>query len=821
MKLPMSWLREWIDVAATPEAVADALTRRGFSVEGLEVHGKTFPGVVIAKVLEVARHPNADRLSLCRVSDGRTERRVVCGASNVRAGMVVPLATVGARLPSGLVIKKSMIRGEESEGMLCSARELEIADDHEGIVDLDLLFAGRGGPALGRPIDELFGPAETVLEVEVPFNRPDGLGVVGLAREIKAALDGRWTAAADGWRKKRWSGRADFDLELEDGEGCPRYIAQVIHNVAVDPSPPWLVQRLESVGQRSINNVVDLTNFILFELGQPLHAFDLDQLQGPAIRVRRARVGETLTTLDGKERALGPEVLVIADKQRPVAIAGVMGGADTEVVSLADRQKAVAAGTASRIPTTRLLLEVAWFHPGRVRRSARSLGLSTEASRRYERGVDPEIGSVAAARFLSLLREMLADAQPGPARERIVSTRPNAPLAMRLSRLDRIVGAPVPPEEAARHLESLEFEVRRGDPLRVTVPPWRPDVALEEDLIEEVARARGYDCIPEVPLETHGVFATRSPRERTLERARQAMLARGLNEAWSTTLVAETEAVSAARLIGQDSGRLVRLRNPMSREGEILRPNLVPGLLRACALNLRQGEPAVRLFEVGAAFLSGAADLPEESAMLGAIVTGPRWAHAHDGKQQPMDFDDAKGLWEAWLAEMRVDTPEWRSYAAEGWKPGASAEVVSGASCIGWAGTLSPTLLRTWDIEVPVHLFQVLLDPLSERAEVRPGVTLPGRFPPVRRDVAFFVPQGTTHRQIEETLTQSAGDWLASIELFDVYAGPGTPEGMKSLAFALQFQQPERTLTESEVQTIQDRMVKAVERQCGGRLRER
>ncbi len=803
--------------------MADALTRRGFYVEGLEVHGKSFPGVVIAKVLEAARHPNADRLSLCRVSDGTHELRIVCGAPNVKAGMMVPLATVGAKLPGGLEIKKSKIRGEESEGMLCSARELELSDDHEGIVDLERQFAGHAGLVVGQPLDGLFGPADTVLEVEVPFNRPDGLGVVGLAREVRAALDGRWTPAAEGWRKKHWAGRADFDLDLEDPEGCPRYIAQAIGGVVIGPSPAWLVRRLESVGQRSINNVVDLTNLVLFELGQPLHAFDLDRLQGPSIRVRRARAGERLTTLDGKDRELNPEVLVIADRQRPIAIAGVMGGADTEVVSAADRTKAAAAGAAARVPTSRLLLEVAWFQPARVRRSARSLGLSTEASKRFERGVDPEIGPVAAARFLSLLKELCPDAQPGPARERIATTRPNAPLALRLARLDRLVGAQVPPEEASRHLEALEFEVKRGDPARlsVTVPPWRPDVTFEEDLIEEVARARGYDRIPEAPLETRGVFATRDPRERTLEQARRAMLARGLSEAWCTTLVAEEEALAAAGLTGDDAGRLVRLRNPMSREGEVLRPSLIPGLLRACAHNLRQGEPAVRLFEVGTGFLTGRDGRPEESAMLAAVVTGPRWAHAHDATQQPLDFDDAKGLWEAWLAEMRVDTPEWRSYAGESWKPGASAEVVSAASRIGWAGTLSPALLRRWDIEVPVHLFQVLLDPLSRRAESRPGARLPGRFPPVRRDVAFFVPQATTHRKLEETIARAAGEWLASIELFDVYAGPGTPQGMKSLAFALQYQHPERTLTESEVQAIQDRMVKAVEQQCGGRLRER
>ena len=820
MKLPMSWLREWVETDAAPGAVADALTRRGFYVEGLESLGKSFPGVVVARVLEVGRHPNADRLSLCRVTDGRSELRVVCGAPNVKPGMVVPLATVGARLPGGVVIQKSTIRGEESQGMLCSARELELSDDHAGIVDLALMFAARNGLVLGRPLEELFGPADTVLEVEVPFNRPDGLGIAGLAREVRAALDGRWTSAARGWFTRRWSGRSDFDLELEDAEGCPRYIAQTLHNVTIGPSPRWLVQRLESVGQRPINNVVDLTNFILFELGQPLHAFDLDRLKGPAIRVRRARAGERLTTLDGKDRALDPEVLVIADRQRPVAVAGVMGGAESEVVS--PPEPAPAAGApGGHAATTRLLLEVAWFNPVRVRRSARALGLSTEASKRFERGVDPEIGPVAAARFIALLREMCPDTQPGPAREKIAATRPNAPLTLRLQRLDRIIGGPVPPEEAARHLESLEFEVKRGDPLRVTVPPWRPDVTIEDDLIEEVARARGYDRIPEAPLETHGAFATRGAGERALEHARRAMLARGLHEAWCTTLVSTTEAAAAAALLGQDAARLVRLRNPMSREGEVLRPNLVPGLLRACALNLRQGESAVRLFEVGAGFLAGDREQPDETPMLAAIMTGPRWAHAHDALQQPVDFGDAKGVWEAWLAEMRVDTPQWRPYAAEGWKPGASAEVVSQTSRIGWAGTLGPGLLRAWEIEVPVHLFVATLETLSRREEARSRVTLPGRFPPVRRDVAFFVPQGTTHRQVEEALARRAGDELSSIELFDVYAGPGTPEGMRSLAFALQFQHPERTLTEAEVQAIQDRMVEAVAKECGGRLRER
>lgn len=690
--------------------------------------------------------------------------------------------------------------------MLCSARELELSDDHEGIVDLERLMDGSGhAPALGTPLEQVLGPPESVLEVEVPFNRPDGLGVVGLAREVKAAFSGRWTAAAGERLGAHTPVNGKFDLALEDAEGCPRYIAQAVEGVTIGPSPSWLVKRLEGVGQRSINNVVDLTNLVLFEFGQPLHAFDLAKLDGPAIRVRRAAAGERIVTLDGKERALNPEVLVIADRKRPVALAGVMGGADSEV-------------TAS---TTALLLECAWFDPRRVRRGARSLELSTEASKRYERGVDPDVGPAAAARFLTLLREMVPGARLGAGRDERAGGAPPRTIALRASRIARLLGAPVPVAEASGLLKALEFSVGAGEPLQVSVPTWRPDVMLEDDLVEEVGRSWGYERIPEAPLETHGVYAVRTERERVLEHSRRAMLARGLTEAWSTSMVSEREALATAALLGESEPRLVRLANPLSPEGECMRPSPVPGLLRACAHNLRQGAAAVRLFEVGTGFRGREGPLPEERTMLAAVACGPRLAHGHDAAQQPIDFEDAKGLWESWLDEMRVDTPTWRAYAAPGWKPGASAEVASGTSRIGWAGTLSQQLLRGWDIEVPVHLFVVLVDALTPSATARPRVTLPGRFPPVRRDVAFFVPDRVTHDQLAATLRGAGGEWLVSLELFDVYAGPGTPKGEKSLAFALQFQHPERTLAEAEIQKIQDRMTAAAASACAARLRER
>lgn len=816
MKLPMSWLRDWVAVDATAGQVADALTRRGFYVEGIESRGVEHPGVVVARVLEVAKHPNADKLTVCTVEAGAEPVSVVCGAPNVRAGMVAPLAAIGARLPGGIVIKKSKLRGVESQGMLCAADELGFGDDHSGIVDLETWLGTSEGLRSGRPLDELLPPPDAVLEIEIPFNRPDGLGVAGLAREVKAAFGLEWTPAAEDRLAGLWAGADDFDLEIEDREGCPRYIAQVVEGVRIAPSPAWLQRRLEAMGQRPINNVVDVTNLVLFELGQPLHAFDLDRL-GPAVRVRRARAGERLTTLDGRDRSLDPEVLVIADAMMPVGLAGVMGGADTEVTER----------------TTRLLLECAWFDPRRIRRGARALGLATEASKRFERGVDPLGGPVATARFLALLAEVSPGLRLGSARGRVYGPPARPALTLRGSRCARVIGVEVPRDEAVRHLEGLDFDlaVPASPPasatdwrIEVTLPSWRPDVALEDDLVEEVARSHGYDRLPDPPLETHGVQPVRSPRERVVERARRAMLARGLSEACTTTLVSEREALDTVTLLGAAPDALVRLANPMSREGEVLRPNLVAGLLRACAHNLRQGVPAVRLFEVGVGFAAAAPDapaaLPAETLMLAAIVTGPRYAHAHDAAQQPMDFDEAKGLWEAWLEEMGVDTPTWRTYAAPGWKPGANAEVAAGTSRIAWAGSLGQPLLRAWEIEVPVHLFVVLLDALATDAGPA-RVTLPGRFPPVSRDLAFFVPVTCTHRELEAALVAAAGERLAAIELFDVYAGPGTPEGMKSLAYALRFGHPERTLQETEVQAIQDRMVATVARECDGRLRER
>jgi phenylalanyl-tRNA synthetase beta chain len=814
MKLPLSWLHQWIEVSASPEQIAEALTTRGFYVEGIEHHGLRYPGLVVARVLEAEKHPNADKLKLCKVdAGGETPLRIVCGAPNVTAGMTVVLATLGTKMPNGLEIKRAKIRGEESEGMLCSSRELMLSDEHAGILDLDQFFAGTT-LRVGEPLDAYMPEPYAVLEVEVPFNRPDGMGVIGLAREVKAALGGDWTA----WARERLSATpaavkagGTFPLTIADTSECASFLAQVVEGVQVQPSPTWLVRRLEAMGQRSINNIVDLTNLVLFEFGQPMHAYDMAKLAGPALGVRRAKAGEKVTTLDGKERELTPEVLLITDGEKGVGIGGVMGGLDSEVTS----------------STTTLLLECAWFKPQRVRRAAKVVGLATEASKRYERGVDPLVGQAAAQRFLSLLLELCPGAKLGASAYQ--HTPPEAmALSLRPSRCERLIGLPFTPARCAELLRALEFGVSDGETLAVRVPSWRLDVTLEDDLVEEIARSNGYDRIPEARMETRGAFAERTPRERVVKRAREAMLAQGFDEAWSGSLVGANEAVAAAPLLG-DEPTLVRLANPMSSESEVLRPNLACGLLRAVAHNLKNGAPGVRLFEVGAGFLDRGEKLPEERLMIAAAIAGPRWRHTHDaapsgpaGAYDPRaaaDFFDAKGVLEAWLSEMRVDSPEWRAYSGAGWKSGASAEVAAAGSRIAWAGTLGQSLLRAWDIDVPVHLIVVLLEPLSQGVSATPRAKVPGRFPPVRRDLAFFIPRVVTHSQVEQALVGAAGGTLSAWELFDVYEGPGTPEGMKSLAFALQFQHAERTLTEAEVSESQARMVAAVEQGCGGSLR--
>jgi phenylalanyl-tRNA synthetase beta chain len=808
MKVPLSWLDEWVPCADVPiERLTELFIERGFPIESVTRTGHAYEGIVVGRVIEVRKHPQADRLVLARVDVGDgTERAIVCGAPNLVAEMRVPVALPGTVMPSGMEIKKSKIRGEVSEGMLCSGRELELTEDHSGILAL------AADAPLGRPLAEVLGTRpETVIELEVHYNRPDVMSVAGVARELSAALGRplRDQATVRLAQAVRTAERGPVPIRLEDAEGCPRYLGAVLRGVTIRPSPKWLSDRLEQAGVRPLYNVVDVTNYVLLDLGQPLHAFDLAKLHGPEIRVRRAAAGEKITTLDGRERALSPDHLVIADRDRAVAIAGVMGGQDSEVT-----------------PATRdILLESAWFDPYRVQVAANRFVLKSEASRRFGRGVDPNLAPVAAARAIELLLEVAGGRLDEPVGE--ASTRTFAPLNLRLEpqRVNALLGAELSEKEMERHLSALGFGVRHNGAFHVTVPTYRRDVSEPTDLIEEIARAYGYEKLPDVAIGGTAQGARRDPALVFARQVREILVGFGFTESLTPTLVDPERAERTWALTQEGTQpRFARVANPPSPESSVLRTDLATGLLQVVAHNLRHGALGARVFEVGHTFVArtdkpAPGEFPDERPWVGVALAGLADPETWEGERS-VDFFDAKGIAQALFARLGIDAPKTRAYSSPAWKAGEAAEFLA-PHRIGWVGQVEPRRARAWKLDRPVYLFLAPLDALSRAARATDAYRSFSRFPAVKRDLAFFVPAHVTHAEMEEKMRAAAGRLLQSVRLFDVYQGTGVPQGQKSLAYSLDFADPERTLAESEVEEAQAAVVQALDQAFGATLRER
>ena len=811
MRYPLSWLAEWLPLAEPAEELARRLTARGFPVEGIARVGHDYPNVVVGEVLEVGRHPDADKLVLARVSVGTiAPLEIVCGAPNLRPGMKVPVALVGAELPGGLKIKKSKIRGATSEGMLCSARELELSGDHSGILDL------RADAAVGRPVRELFGEPDAILDVEVAYNRPDVLSIAGLAREISAAVERPLAPGPAARLEATVATGGAFAVTVEDPEGCPRYLAQVVRGVKIAPSPAWLAERIERAGMRAVNNVVDVTNYVLLELGHPLHAFDRAKLQGDRIVVRRARLGESITTLDGKVRALSPEHLMIADGARSTCIAGVMGAHDVEVSAA----------------TTDLVLEAAWFDPFRTQRAVSDHGLMSEAARRYGRGVDPNLTPAAMARALELFKEVAGGTPDGPATEVRARTFEPLDIELRPSRVTRLLGVRLGRDRVARDLRALGFavadavpgggEAQDDVPLVVTVPTRRRDVTRPVDLIEEAARAFGYDKLPDVPLATGGSVGTRPPERRLRDRARAALVGLGFSECVTPTLDDPERLARTWPLLprGEEEPRFVTIRNAAGPETSALRSDLVSGLVKVAAHNLRHGAGGLRLFEIGRVFRPRAAgEMPEERWQVAAVLAGPRFEQAWDDGAASEDFFGMKGLVEAFLRRLEVDSVDWRPYASRGWKSGEAAEL-RGKVHVGCAGRIGPRLARALDIDAPLFLFVLDVDGLGRMQRPRSRFAPFSRLPAITRDLAFFLPADVPHATVEAVMRAAGAPLLTDVRLFDVYAGPNAPAGQRSLAFTLTFQSAERTLADADIEAAQNAIVEALAAQVGATLRD-
>ena len=793
----MRWLQDFVDIDIPAEKLAELLDMSGTKVESLMRPGAGIQGVVVAEVVDIREHPNSDNLTLvdARVSSDEVHH-VVCGARNFAVGDRVPLAKVGARLGTGdeaLTITERKIRGERSQGMLCSGAELGISKDHSGILVLP------PDAPLNEDMTEFLGLDDVIFDLEITSNRPDCLSVIGIAREVSVLLRHELkvpeiaTGPSSGGR---------VDVDIQDPTGCPRYLARTVDGVRVGPSPSWVATRLLSAGVRPISNVVDVTNYVMLEYGQPLHAFDAAQIDGSRIVVRRAKRAERMRTLDGVDRDLHREDLLIADPKRALAIAGVMGGEDSEVGA----------------ETTGVIIESAHFARASVALTARRHGLRTEASARFERGSDPEIVPVAAARAARLMVELAggegaeesADSYPAPVERRRVS--------LRTARTGAVLGAGLSSEVQTDYLEGLGMRVtKNGEILEVEVPTFRPDVAIEEDLIEEVGRIAGFERLPATlpPGRTGGL--DRSQRfERWL---RHFLTHAGITEAWNTSLMREGEIDALGLDADHPARRIVRLANPMSDEEPALRTSLIPGLLRSVARNTAQRASSIALFEIARVFEPSSTALPSQPLLLAAAFAGDRTHRSWSADVPPWDVFGAKGVFEAVCDAAGIEGLGFEPVRGMPFHPTRGAVVTLSGKRIGSLGELHPEVCERYAVPDGTVCFEVVLQSLIDALPGREKAGDLSRFPAAFVDIAIVIATDVPADRVQKIIEEAGRPEVVASHLFDLYQGEQIPEGKKSLAFALTLRAADRTLTDEEALAVRDRIVSALEEQVEAALR--
>lgn len=811
MKVSLKWLSEYVDVPSDLKAFCDRLDLTGTGVEAVEKTGEAFDGVVVGYVETCEQHPDSDHMHVVSVNVGADEPvQIVCGAPNIAAGIKVPVATVGAVLPGDLRIKKSKLRGVASCGMCCSQRELGMGNNHDGIWVLP------EGAVVGTPIAEYLKLSDTVLDLEITPNRPDCLSMAGMAREV-GAMYRTDVAYPQGELVEDASATPTSDqvsIEIADPSRCCRYTARVIRDVRVGPSPDWLAERVTAAGARSINNIVDVTNYILFLLGQPLHTFDFDKLAGADgmahIIVRPAAEGEKLTTLDGEARELTPDMTVIATPDRAVALAGVMGGLDSEVTD----------------GTTTVLLEAAAFNRAHTSRTSRNLGLISEASMRYERGVDDNPVALNADMAAALIAEVAGGAVcPGMVDVWLEKTEP-VDLAFRGPRFCAMMGADVPRADVVDILERLGCQVSDtadADVLDVVAPTFRPDLEREIDLYEEVLRLWGMDRVPATLPGGRGRFGVRSELEHVMDTINKTMCASGLNETMTYSF-AEPGDLDRLRMSAEGLDQPVELINPLNADQSVMRQSIIPGLLRSVAYNQSRGVKNVQLYEAGAVFFATQGKKePKERRRLAGVLAGAMGDAGWNAAPAPFDFFDGKGAVENLARELALPKLRFKALAADEaphLQPGRAAAVLSGGVELGWVGELHPLAVDAFDADAPVVAFELDVEALVRAARpARDYVDVP-TFPAVSMDVAFVVDEGVTHERLVQCMTSAGGKLLEDVRLFDVYRDEArVGAGKKSMAYALTYRAADRTLTSEEVDKAHERLIKKVSAATGAEVR--
>ncbi|MDD5392901.1 MAG: phenylalanine--tRNA ligase subunit beta [Thiothrix sp.] len=795
MKVSEKWLREWINTPLALDAIADKLTMSGCEVEARESVATAFTGIVIGHVLEREKHPDADKLSVCKVDNGQGEiLQIVCGASNVRAGLKVPLALVGAVLPlpdgKDLKIKKGKLRGVESFGMLCSSTELGMSDKSDGLLELP------SDAPVGMDIREYLKLDDEVIELAITANRGDCMSMIGVARETSLLMDVPLTPPAIVPTSVQHNDT--FPVDIQASDACPRYAGRIIRNVNPQAATPvWMQEKLRRAGIRSISALVDVTNYVLLELGQPMHAFDLDKLQG-SIVVRYACDGETLKMLDGQTATLRGDTLVIADASVPVAMAGIMGGEPTSVTDT----------------TRNLFLESAHFRPAKIMGKARSYGLQTDSSARFERGVDPDMPVQAMERATQLIVD-ICGGEVGTLVDTCAdsSVLQRKTILLRPERIRRVLGVTMDDATVEGVLSRLHCEFSKGEVgWQVQAPLARFDLGIEEDLIEELARVRGYDEIP-AELRPRAPCITQ-PSETAVGRdsLRNLLVARGYQEAVTFSFVDPKMEETLAPAVNA-----IALANPISADLGVMRSTLWSGLLRSVSYNLNRQQGRVRLFEIGPAFYQDEAGKPQQRTMLSGAITGNLYPEQWGQVNRPVDFYDLKGDVEALLERVTGTQFYFAPVAHAALHPGQSAEIMTMGAVVGWMGMLHPRIEEKLGIEQPVYLFELDMGLLMQRA--LPKYQAVSKFPVIRRDLALLVDKDVLAVALENAVKKAAEPQLLSYYLFDVYAGKGIPEGQKSVALSLIFQDFSRTLEDAEINRMVDAVVASLRDEVGAVLR--
>ncbi|MGE5677654.1 MAG: phenylalanine--tRNA ligase subunit beta [Pseudomonadota bacterium] len=796
MLVPIKWLKDYVDIKADPKSYSDAMTMSGSKVERIEDLGKEIENVVVGKILKIESHPAADKLVAGPVDVGREVLQIVTGASNIREGDYIPIALSGSTLPGGVKIKKGKLRGVESNGMMCSAQELALDLDSVPESMLDGIYILDKEYPLGADIKEVLGLNDAVIEFEITNNRPDCLSVLGIARETAATYGLGLNYPKVGYKENSDNIKNYIDIQVMNNELCPRYSARMIKNIVIKDSPAWMQERLIKAGVRPISNIVDITNYVMLELGHPMHAFDYRDLEDKKIIVRNAAPGETIKTLDEVERKLDESMLVIADGTKPTGIAGVMGGHGSEI----------------KADTTAVIFESANFNPVNIRLTSKKLGLRTEASGRYEKGIDPELTMFALNRACSLVEQLGAGEVVGGVIDIYPSPKPVRKLSLNVEKVNSFIGVKdITAEMITKYLTSLEFKVEAKGDLEITVPTFREDVEGTADLIEEIARLYGYDKIPVDLMDTTFTQGGKSYRQKITEMAKTNLAAQGLYEVLTYSFVSPG-VYNKINLKAENPLRnAIRIINPLGEDQSIMRTTMIPNMLDVVSRNYNKKVADGQFFELSKIYMpdpSSKEGLANEKETLTVGMYG-----------EGVDFFDLKGVIENLLEEMNITNYRILSSNNDSMHPGRTAELLINNRRIGCLGEVHPDVLDKFDIPVRVYVAELNFEEIIKQSDMNIKYRTLPKYPSVARDIAIVVTEEITAGQVEEIIRNKGGRLIEEVKLFDIYRGSQIEEGYKSMAYSIVYRSDEKTLSEEDITKVHNKIVNSLVNQVGAALR--